>query len=1560
MEGRILEESAQSLRKPPAAPKMPLMGRKQPLQNSVSMRVRSVRSRSASTGRDKKSELQARYWALLFDNLKRAINEIYQTVECYENLSSCQETILVLENYIRDFKALAEWFRVSWDYESTPLPHRPHSLAWEVRKSNPVPKVRTRNLSSPVISGKSSPNYSGKNSPCSAAGEEKRSQRAHVQGESKVAAKPAKKIEPPEAIIVNRSVEESKIEGTPERENELEKKEEVRKEEAPVENDVVKGLEAPFEETDKRISMNLDWNELMEQEEAEKTLKLDQSAQTDLEDDHLTLAMYLEKHNIKGFYQGNPEVVEEVAAKIDPAPPPEITPPQPPATQMSSPKPNSPQPPALQPATSQPIPSQPTSPRPAVEVSEKKDESTKKVPAVKEPPKRSPTSSIVVCREENRNKSVPVRKMPANPPPRVFVARKPITSQQSFHIAKSSSTPTAAAPRGSTIQKSSTVSNIQRTGRLPTVPKTIENRQRFPGVPTNTARRISARSSTMIDFKNSRPASQKGLPGRSSGKYSQEDMMSSSSTLKASSEHISGVASHKSSRGDLSYRKSEPKSLPTDTNDGWLTVKSRSRRSSLHWSNRFNQPSGYASLPILSLLDETPAEENREENTLKSESIPEKGKPIKTKSGDSGKNQRISPPTKPKVPLTKASVPAAKASNQAVKKVNGIVRQKSDLSRNKTLHSGKERSKKNVDKLIEVKTPEPDDDEISKVDMNIQTLLAEDLSSITINLSSCDEMDDKDLEESDDDQKKLLEEQENLERQIRELENTEIDVDTETDETDCEVLIDTEDLDLVVNDGPGGGEEMDFFDENMTLEMKYQSLLSDMSSGERLETLATLQAFVARHPGRAQELHQKLSSPSRRRSLHETLKKYQAKQTRAQEKREALQKEKTQKIQQLLARVEDVKAAKQQLIEEKRLRMEERLHRAAENRTQYLKDKVKKAHDEEEKLKEIAFIKSLEAQNKRLDIIESSKEHEGRLQDLEQERQKRVEEKAAKEAAAERRRLELEQERQRRLEQMWETKREREKRVGKLQEQKEKMRQEIAREKARDREERLQALQAQKLATTEELQRRIIQKQQESARRHEENIEHIRQRAQELGIPNRNTDDQALNAESSCDGDLSSTVSDVSIEPNKASRKKLKRLRQKLSDKTSEYLAEMPPLASHFRRDSEVPKILNIMNKGGGPQGMERPLGQLLRLVAKAQAADFHCMLSLNALELIVKVVEDGIKPHSEYSKKAVVLAVQLYRNLCSICPQIARHAILGNTILSLLDALLVTLQCPEEKSTKQPVELSTELMLACTVALSPTFTMKQSHPKLLDRLPDVMSYAVLIGLIETLTRRCTKIHESVESHQSVVLSLLATLGLLTKFAEICPKGPNDPTKFLSLAQQTELFGSIAFLHSTIVPIGECIPPRTVSLAAATFNLIVTLANADLGTFQKVLSEEVISLKFLDIIAILLKYCGPKSDVKGETQAVIVDLLSTLGYFCVNNSKNQNLIITEQLSVVKSIVKLPNEMSIYYYPTLATLIWKNEEAKDILSREFDVESLGEYQKSALAKKNKLLNLLNNN
>lgn len=63
---------------------------------------------------------------------------------------------------------------------------------------------------------------------------------------------------------------------------------------------------------------------------------------------------------------------------------------------------------------------------------------------------------------------------------------------------------------------------------------------------------------------------------------------------------------------------------------------------------------------------------------------------------------------------------------------------------------------------------------------------------------------------------------------------------------------------------------------------------------------------------------------------------------------------------------------------------------------------------------------------------------------------------------------------------------------------------------------------------------------------------------------------------------------------------------------------------------------------------------------------------------------------------------------------------------------------------------------------------------------------------------------------------------------------------------------------------------------------------------QKVLSEEGLSLQFLDVVTILLKYCGPHTDEKGETQAVIVDLVATLGFFCANNEVNQvSLILSE-------------------------------------------------------------------
>lgn len=620
------------------------------------------------------------------------------------------------------------------------------------------------------------------------------------------------------------------------------------------------------------------------------------------------------------------------------------------------------------------------------------------------------------------------------------------------------------------------------------------------GVPSNTATRLAARSKTMMDL-NKNP-------------------MNHANSLKA--------RDCDNTLNKMNDRRSEPKTVSTriEDDDGWLTVKTR-RRSSLHWANRFNQPSGYASLPTLALLNEKEANsttDNKPANNKRDNKKVAKVAPQKLQSNETlksstdsvtksdlkngtkkptdvgGDAKRITGDVKQTTPAnnkTKASKSTEnhKSSSAIVSRATILQRQKSDITGLKINSLRKEymRIEKSRSKQKETKKAAPTDDQPSdretktnnvelstdsvKLDSNGLQSSKDDISingcastedlvatngiespNDNSNNTSIDHIDHNDIMlkvdhetddnvelESDQNQRKLHEEQMCLERQILELQNTEIEIDT--DDADCDTILGIEENDSNATELDESCDGcLDAFEEH-DLEVKYQHLLSDLSSGERIQTLATLQAFVSRHPGRAQELHQKLSSPSRRRSLHESLKKYQVKQDRAQDMRETLTKEKTLKLQVLLARVEDVKAAKQKLIEEKRLRMEEKLQRYAENRTQYLKDKIRKAHDEEEKLKEIAFIKELEAQNKRLDLMEMHKEQEGRLQDLEQERQKKVEEKAAKEAAVERRRLELAKERQKRLEIIDETRKKREQRVEQKQEERDKLRQKLAREK---------------------------------------------------------------------------------------------------------------------------------------------------------------------------------------------------------------------------------------------------------------------------------------------------------------------------------------------------------------------------------------------------------------------------------------------------------------------------------------------------------------------------------
>ncbi|XP_065414485.1 S phase cyclin A-associated protein in the endoplasmic reticulum isoform X7 [Chrysemys picta bellii] len=326
-------------------------------------------------------------------------------------------------------------------------------------------------------------------------------------------------------------------------------------------------------------------------------------------------------------------------------------------------------------------------------------------------------------------------------------------------------------------------------------------------------------------------------------------------------------------------------------------------------------------------------------------------------------------------------------------------------------------------------------------------------------------------------------EEEQLTREIEAEENNDINIETDNDS------------DFSASMGSGSisfcGMSMDWNDVLADYEAR-ESWRQNNSWGDIVEE------EPARPPGHGIHMHEKLSSPSRKRTIAESKKKHEEKQMKAQQLREKLREEKTLKLQKLMEREKDVRKWKEELLDQRRRMMEEKLLHAEFKREVQLQAIVKKAQEEEAKVNEIAFINTLEAQNKRHDVLSKLKEYEQRLNELQEERQRRQEEKQARDEAVQERKRALEAERQARVEELLMKRKEQEARIEQQRQEKEKAREDAARERARDREERLAALTAAQQEAMEELQKKIQLKHDESIRRHMEQIEQRKEKAAEL------------------------------------------------------------------------------------------------------------------------------------------------------------------------------------------------------------------------------------------------------------------------------------------------------------------------------------------------------------------------------------------------------------------------------------------------------------------------------
>ncbi|MCP9260956.1 S phase cyclin A-associated protein in the endoplasmic reticulum [Dirofilaria immitis] len=237
-----------------------------------------------------------------------------------------------------------------------------------------------------------------------------------------------------------------------------------------------------------------------------------------------------------------------------------------------------------------------------------------------------------------------------------------------------------------------------------------------------------------------------------------------------------------------------------------------------------------------------------------------------------------------------------------------------------------------------------------------------------------------------------------------------------------------------------------------------------------------------RKPGEFVERHEKLSSPSRKRNTESTTKRHQERQRRAEELRQMLQKQKAQRLKELSNKVEEVRRKRAELDERKLEHLQMRMAKAEENR---------------QKVMEVQFINTIEADNMRHDVMVRNQEWEQRALIIANERARKSEEKAAKEAAVEERRKIAENQRIEKTREKFE----KQELLEAQRNEQEKERTEAARERNKQLNERVAEKKATEAVESEKLMKKIQKKQEETRRRYENTLIQVKHRAVELSSP---------------------------------------------------------------------------------------------------------------------------------------------------------------------------------------------------------------------------------------------------------------------------------------------------------------------------------------------------------------------------------------------------------------------------------------------------------------------------
>ncbi|XP_040569943.1 LOW QUALITY PROTEIN: uncharacterized protein [Lepeophtheirus salmonis] len=1429
-----------------------------------------TRIRSASVGRDKKSDLQARYWAFLFQNLRRAVDDLYITCEADDSIPAAKEVVLILENYVRDFKNLTDWLKLNWDYENTPPPNRPQSLTWEVRKTSHSPKPYNSLLitskrvmeTAEVIKEVLSPEQELQVIPPLIDNLHKKNQFNSKQSCSDEQSNQAKTSENNSKSSISNPItsitthNDSTYNGNSGKESYTSSNQiHISENKNEKTLDIKPPGDSKFTESSKsknnvdhtKSSSTCDYTKVcisnskpLKSSDSKGVAKLENCKNSSTQS--LSVKNQTKSEELKNSKTKNEDSKTVSVSKIVPL------------SKSSSSDKNedgnnrlsikSPT------ATSKP---EGTKVSPSIS----KTDDSKSCTLVSKTPRSSiitrPRTSIVK-RTANTTSSplLAVNKSlkPVFKPPSSSNGAILNPSKQTINASTKSKTTNVISPKN---QRVSLVARqtIKNPSSLKTnVEKhTLKNR-------SGPVRSISNLVRPTSSFRRNAPSF-----GSNSSVHSSSSIRSWAETVKGSQEPVTGSVDNLT--GEAKVKKSA-----SEEEYGWKTVKSKSRSrnslmcssqnapldkkvSSYNAKSRFRLPSSAASLPCL--LSEEPEDDEKENKAVNNVKIKKANsfnrKPVVSKVNSSNKDKLMS------------SNSLGKVNEGSFSNENGCG--------------------KTIDKI------------------QIKQLTEESVRAHNESLNVAIARKEVAIAEAE-------QEEEYLVREIIETEKAEL-----TEDTDGDTDVDKR------SDSASSTNEV--VSSSMTAASTNTPPISfeGLSWVEQIELEDQMES--ARYPGRAIQLHEKLSSPARKKEPHEAFKAHQEKQIRAQARRSKFQEEKAAKLSALNDRILEVMAKKEQLINERLEMILDKMKKAEVKRQEHIEGIEKKAHEEDAKLKEIAFINELQAQNARIEVMAhnqtSDEKCEGRLAELAEERAKKAEQREAKEARAEEKRRKIELKRIKDVERLKERIRTREERIEVEQKQLRKDRIEAAREKARDREERLSTVRAAEQDMKEELQEKIALKQEIVAKRHKERLELIRTKAFELSVQRGLKDDDSSvprlqpydpkkkceicsvlilnevqlqshirgklhteNVNKTNEGRLLSKeeiqncnitrivdAGDNELDPkiylkkerSKSMKKKAKKIKNRLLtrgieceknfNKNSSFTASSsssPNRAKIGRALKEIEKLLNSQGKGSWPNsslsGLDRSLGEISRSFEKRDASDQSAFYHFQGFSYLTKIFNCLAEQKNScfIPLKSICCVAKIWSEACVEHDSNTEYVLMSNSLILIVEILRerLDLLMPEglvknddidndfhhlpDWPIVEPVAQSIlDLLTSCLNELTPLAKRRQGDKtEWIARIQDQITYIINIGIVDQLAGYFHKVQDSIDNKPEVGEFILSTLRFLSSLISVVeevifPDNPTaiieDPTCLFTSLRYTDLVGLVSMLYGILLHQDR--PPRDTS-----------------------------------------------------------------------------------------------------------------------------------------------------